>query len=39
MDKVTDFFEKLGTELQHQQDWKEWFGKHTSKENCLFRSL
>ena len=25
-DKVNDFFEKLGSELQNQADWKDWFG-------------
>ncbi|XP_028391041.1 WD repeat-containing protein 91-like [Dendronephthya gigantea] len=24
-DKVTDFFEKMASELQNQADWKEWF--------------
>ena len=26
-DKVIEFFEKLATEIQHDEHWKEWFCK------------
>jgi hypothetical protein len=26
-EKVQEFFEKLGSDLQHQLEWKDWFGK------------
>lgn len=26
-DKVHEFFERLSSELQHQLEWKDWFGK------------
>ena len=26
-EKVHEFFEKLGNDLQHQLEWKDWFGK------------
>ena len=26
-EKVTEFFEKMTPELQHQAEWKDWFGK------------
>lgn len=26
-EKVHEFFEKLGGDLQHQVEWKDWFGK------------
>lgn len=26
-EKVQEFFEKLGSELQNQPEWKDWFGK------------
>ena len=25
-DKVNEFFEKLAPDLQHNPEWKEWFG-------------
>lgn len=25
-DKVQEFFDKLGSELQNQPEWKDWFG-------------
>lgn len=25
-EKIQEFFEKLGCELQHQLEWKDWFG-------------
>jgi hypothetical protein len=25
-EKVQEFFEKLGSDLQHQLEWKDWFG-------------
>ncbi len=27
-EKVQEFFEKLGSDLQNQSEWKDWFGKH-----------
>ena len=28
-EKVQEFFEKLGSDLQNQSEWKDWFGRHT----------
>lgn len=28
-EKVQEFFEKLGSDLQNQPEWKDWFGRHT----------
>lgn len=30
-DKVLEFFEKMGPELQNQQEWKDWFGTYNYK--------
>lgn len=27
LDKVLEFFEKMGPELNNQPEWKDWFGK------------
>ena len=27
LEKVSEFYEKLAPDLQHQAEWKDWFGK------------
>ena len=34
-DKVTEFFEKMCSEIQNQAEWKEWFGKNSTLFCCL----
>lgn len=36
-DKVSEFFEKMASELQHQSEWKEWFGKKDCKSDDLVK--
>jgi hypothetical protein len=31
LDKINEFFDKCGAELQSQPEWKEWFGAHVVK--------
>ena len=34
-DKVTEFFTKLTSDLQNQNDWKEWFSKCDQNPTCI----
>ena len=27
-DKLTEFFEKMASELQNQSEWRDWFGEY-----------
>lgn len=35
-EKIIEFFEKLGSELQNQPEWKDWFGEFSA---LLFESI
>ena len=32
-DKLLDFFDKMAGELQHQQEWRDWFGERGKGED------
>ena len=34
LDKVNEFYEKLAPDLQHQAEWKDWFGKVAQSVLC-----
>ena len=35
-EKIIEFFEKLGSELQNQPEWKDWFGELSSGFKIVF---
>ena len=35
-EKIIEFFEKLGSELQNQSEWKDWFGKFARLKDSVY---